>query len=106
MALARLTSKCFLAFFYDDGDHREGSNRVGPPPVKEGVQKQATQQDYRKISADRGLPRVCMQGHTIQTARRLSFLKRQPRHDDQRKNGNNNSRQALVRTLLVKQLQQ
>ena len=57
MADACLTAQSLETLLGDDGNHKNGGQRVGPPPAKQGIECEPFQQDRGEINADRTLPR-------------------------------------------------
>ena len=90
----------FDSFFRDDGNHDEGSHRVGPPYTEQCVEQQSGQQYRGQVRAKLCLFGVRMHSGTAQSTPHFSLGSREPRHDDQRDARQNNSGNAVLGSFL------
>src|SRR5262245_51613399 len=91
---AGFSAKRLDAFFSDQGNHCETSERIGPPPVQPRIEPETRKQDRREKRADRGLACFGFEGSTVELIGDPSLEMNQDRHDDKRERRDEDSDSA------------
>src|SRR4051812_42101769 len=56
IAAGRASAQAVPAFLRDEGNHRQASHRIRPPPPQDGIEQEAGKEDGREIGAESCLP--------------------------------------------------
>src|SRR5579872_5236441 len=77
-----LSSESVNAFLCDDWNHHQSGNGIHPPPTKEYIQQQATQENPGKVRTEIRLLRIRVHSSAADLTGNSPFRSRQQRHDN------------------------
>jgi len=94
---ACLSSESVNAFLCDDRNHHQSGNGIHPPPTKQRIQQQATQENPGKVCTEICLFRIGVHGSAANLTSNSPFRSRQQRHDNHRSARDHDAGDASLR---------